>query len=126
MPLWLRTDPSGSRPLPPAGVVHKTGRTTGTTEGELRTAGTLIRVLYSGSQFAFFRDQFVVKPTRDNDGPFCDTGDSGSVVANLENEAIGLLVGVSPAQDAVVNPLDQVLDEVSQVLGSPLRLVTHP
>jgi len=76
--------------------VWKVGRTTGVTVGTIGSA----RLRFVAVDFAFgtlfFDDVFEV--TGDNGQPFSIGGDSGSLVLNASNEAVGLLfAGADPS-----------------------------
>jgi Peptidase family S64 len=69
---------------------QKFGRTTGYTQGKVFSIHLSIWVKYSAkSQEAFFKDQFLIIPT--DNSSFVKSGDSGSLVADFENKAIGLI-----------------------------------
>lgn len=100
--------------------VRKTGRTTGCTQGGIVTVGTLVWVTYPGVGRALFDDQFVVHrraaqfPTP---GLFADAGDSGAVVVDTSNRAVGLLCAVdSQTGNTVVNPIAYVLNQLGVTL----------
>lgn len=95
----------------PAGVgqaelgmpLRKSGRTTGTTRGELLAFDTTIDVAYSPKHSARFDGQLVA-------GPMSQGGDSGSLVfSGLSLDAIGLLFAGS-ASTTIFSPLQDVLD----------------
>lgn len=69
---------------------QKFGRTTGYTRGKIFSIHLSIWVKYSarGAE-AFFKDQFLIIPT--DGSSFVKSGDSGSLVADDENNAIGLI-----------------------------------
>lgn len=100
--------------------VHKAGRTTGWTEGEIVNVAVAIPVGYGGGS-AFFVDQIGIQPTADNNGPFSAAGDSGSGIFNVDHELVGLLFAGSPGR-TIANPIDEVMTQITAALGrGPLR-----
>ena len=67
--------------------VKKAGRTTGLTDGVITSTNFDVTVNYR-PDLASFENQIVVRGLH---GPFSDGGDSGSVVVDAENRAVGLL-----------------------------------
>ncbi len=84
--------------------VRKSGRTTGLTEGEINSLDTTIEVGY-GSQVAVFEHQLLA-------GDMSDPGDSGSLVVDENNRAVGLLFAGSTTV-TVLNPIDAVLSALN-------------
>lgn len=72
--------------------VQKTGRTTRHTRGRITATDVTLRVGYSTGSL-IFTDQFLVSGDRGN---FSDGGDSGSLIVDTENRAVGLLFAGSP------------------------------
>lgn len=70
-------------------VLHKTGRTTNYTTGRITAINATVDVNYGGGRVARFRDQIIT--TAMSAG-----GDSGSLVADRDNFAVGLLFAGSP------------------------------
>jgi hypothetical protein len=122
-------------------AARKFGRTTGYTEGRVFSICLDIRVRYDRTgQLAFFQNQFLIEPTLPRFTKFVDKGDSGSLVVDGEQHAIGLifagmsgaagLQAASPAPEAsaridpainkaqrvegygVANPISEVLDRL--------------
>lgn len=100
---------------PPQGVhepavglhVHKSGRTTGTTEGRITHVGATLRVGYGPGRTATFEDQLVI-----SDGRFSAPGDSGSAIVAVEDgqvKLVGLLFG-GGATVTVANRIDHVFE----------------
>lgn len=77
--------------------VHKTGRTTNYTTGRVTAINATVDVGYGGGKVARFRDQIVTTV-------LSRPGDSGSLVANRDNMAVGLLY----AGSAVATILNQI------------------
>ena len=73
-------------------VVRKSGRTTRLTEGRITATDVTLRVGYSDG-FLVFTDQFLVTGVRTG---FSGPGDSGSLIVDAENHAVGLLFAGSP------------------------------
>lgn len=65
-------------------AVKKSGRTTGVTHGRVTHVAARIIVGFSGGRSATFTDQFLISP-------ISSPGDSGSLVLNRQNQAVGLL-----------------------------------
>ena len=73
-------------------VVRKSGRTTRYTEGRITATDVTLRVGYSDG-FLVFTDQFLIGGSR---GAFSGPGDSGSLIVDAKNDAVGLLFAGSP------------------------------
>ncbi len=71
--------------------VRKSGRTTRYTEGTVTATDVTLRVGYSEGALVF-TDQFLVGAR----GGFSGPGDSGSLIVDAENRAVGLLFAGSP------------------------------
>ena len=84
-------------------TVRKSGRTTGLTEGRITAIGATVRVVY-GDQAATFREQLVA-------GPMSRPGDSGSLLVDAANRAVGLLFAGSD-RSTVFNPIAAVRDSL--------------
>ena len=78
-------------------LLHKTGRTTNYTTGRITAVNATVDVNFGGGKVARFRDQILTTPMSAG-------GDSGSIVADRENFAVGLLFAGSP----VVTILNQI------------------
>jgi hypothetical protein len=81
-------------------VLQKTGRTTNYTTGRITTVNATVDVNYGGGLVARFRDQILTTPMSAG-------GDSGSIVADNENFAVGLLFAGSP-QVTILNQIQHV------------------
>ncbi|TGE32209.1 hypothetical protein [Desulfosporosinus sp. Sb-LF] len=81
--------------------VKKSGRTTGLTHARIIAVNVIIDVDYDG-RILKFKDQILT----DN---FDEPGDSGSLVLNEFNWAVGLLFAGSE-NVTIINPIDPVLD----------------
>lgn len=91
--------------------VEKSGRTTGLTHGIIRDISFTGWVDYQ-FYFAKFVDQIVVEPIGDD--PFSLPGDSGSLVVDSDNNAVGLLfAGDAERGTAILNPISLVFDTLN-------------
>jgi len=73
-------------------AVRKFGRTTGYTEGQVFSINLDIWIKYDRTgQSAFFHDQFLIEPSLPVFTRFVAGGDSGSLVVDAEQHAIGLV-----------------------------------
>lgn len=81
-------------------LLHKTGRTTNYTAGRITAVNVTVDVNYGGGRVARFRDQIITTPMSAG-------GDSGSLVADRENFAVGLLFAGSP-QVTILNQIQHV------------------
>jgi hypothetical protein len=107
-------------------AVRKCGRTTGYTEGRIFSIDLDIWIGYDRTrQSAFFKNQFLIEPASPAYSSFVDKGDSGSIVIDAGQRAIGLVfAGTSADQQTtgaqaqlvqgcgVVNPISEVLDRL--------------
>ncbi len=84
--------------------VRKSGRTTGLTDGEINSLDTTVEVGY-GSQVAVYEHQILT-------GDMSDPGDSGSLIVDGNNRAVGLLFAGSTTV-TVINPIDAVLSALN-------------
>lgn len=81
-------------------LLHKTGRTTNYTTGRITAVNATVDVNYGGGKVARFRDQIITTPMSAG-------GDSGSLVADRANFAVGLLFAGSP-QVTILNQIQHV------------------
>lgn len=89
--------------LPQIGLpVQKTGRTTGHTQDTIRFIENTVKVRYGLFQSAIFTGQIIA-------GPMSAGGDSGSVVLDMDRNAIGLLFAGSSSV-SIISPIVDVLD----------------
>lgn len=82
--------------------IRKSGRTTGLTTGEIKAVGATIKVNYGDGLFLKFVDQIVASP-------MSEPGDSGALVVDRNNKAVGLLFAGSN-KSTIINPIQPVLD----------------
>ncbi len=115
--------------IPIGAFCKKVGRTTGYTEGNIISTNLDIWTSYSGeNKKSFFKDQILVAPTHAFK-KFVGAGDSGSLVVNAENKAIGLIYAGTDSNTiienrekvfpsirlenfGVANPISEVLDKL--------------
>jgi hypothetical protein len=103
--------------------VHKAGRTTGWTEGQVTQLAVVTDVRYRAGS-ARFRGQLGIAPSSDNSGPFSKAGDSGSGIVNEHQQLVGLLFAGSETR-TLANPIQGVLDALKGALGvGSLTVVT--
>lgn len=75
-------------------VVRKFGRTTGYTEGRIFSIYLDIWIRYDRTgQSAFFDNQILIEPTLPRYTKFVSKGDSGSLVVDAKQHAVGLIFG---------------------------------
>ncbi len=92
---------TGTVPATIGMAVKKSGRTTGLTQGTITVMDATIDVGYGGSRVATFEHQLLT-----ND--MSDPGDSGSLLVDEQNRAVGLLFAGSD-EVTVYNPIETVL-----------------
>ncbi|HHW91323.1 MAG TPA: hypothetical protein GX735_01335 [Firmicutes bacterium] len=102
---------NGVETMKPGLKVQKSARTTGLTRGEIKTIATTLRVQMAPDTYAIFTDQAVADLQSAG-------GDSGSLVLDEENNAVGLLFAGSDKY-TIINQINYVLDQlgVSLVTG---------
>lgn len=88
-------------------TLRKSGRTSGLTTGQVTALAATLRVEMHTGVFALFRDQIVA-------GLKSQGGDSGSLVLNENNEAVGLLFAGSE-RATIVNRIQNVMDQLQIV-----------
>lgn len=93
------------------GTVKKAGRTTGLTTGTITATNATVKISYSNGKTALFQNQIISTA-------MSSPGDSGSLLLNSNNYAIGLLFAGSTST-TVYNPINTVLS----ALG--IKLVTR-
>ncbi len=88
--------------------VHKSGRTTGHTNGTISQIDVTVQVSYGTNKTATFVDQLMA-------GNMSAGGDSGSAVLNTQNEIIGLLFAGS-SNSTIFNRIQNVFDALNVTL----------
>ncbi|MBS1794316.1 MAG: hypothetical protein JSS81_10705 [Acidobacteria bacterium] len=103
---------------------RKFGRTTGYTEGRVFSIHLSIWVKYSARGEAFFKDQFLILPARG--GSFVRHGDSGSLLVDRENRALGLLFAGAGAKTVLqFADVEQALDLENIVIGQTPKIENY-
>jgi hypothetical protein len=75
-------------------AARKFGRTTGYTEGRIFSIYLDIWIRYDrAGKSAFFRDQLLIEPTLPTFSKFVSKGDSGSLLVDAKQHALGLIFG---------------------------------
>ena len=94
------------RDIKPGEAARKFGRTTGYTEGRLFSIYLDIWIRYDRTgQSAFFQNQVLIEPALPRFAKFVSKGDSGSVVVDAAQHAVGLIfAGASEAQESTSVP----------------------
>ena len=82
-------------------AVKKSGRTTELTQDSIQILDATVNVQYGEGKLATFSGQIVA-------GPMSQGGDSGSLVVDLQNRAVGLLFAGSD-QSTIFNPIKDVV-----------------
>ena len=82
--------------------IQKSGRTTGHTTGKIRAVQATVKVNYGENKVLIFEDQIVANA-------MSKPGDSGSLVLDMKNRAVGLLFAGSTLS-TVINPIKPVLE----------------
>jgi hypothetical protein len=88
----------------PGNMVQKSGRTTGLTNGKIKSVGTVLQVEMDREEKVWFSDQVVTEL-------ISQPGDSGSLVLDMENRAVGLLFAGSDKL-TVINRISNVMDRL--------------
>lgn len=83
-------------------TVKKSGRTTGLTIGKIRAINSTVKVNYGEGRILLFEKQIIASK-------MSEPGDSGSLVVDHRNRAVGLLFAGSN-QSTIINPINQVLE----------------
>jgi hypothetical protein len=90
--------------------VKKSGRTSGVTSGRVRVMHTTLKVDMDDNRYAVFEDQIVTDMVS-------KPGDSGSLVVNEYNEAVGLLFAGSD-RSAIFSPIQNVLNALEVTIAT--------
>ncbi len=88
--------------------VRKSGRTTGLTSGVIQQVDVTARVSFGADRVAVFEDQLMA-------GSMAQGGDSGSVVTDTQNNAVGLLFAGS-SSTTIVNRIQNVFSQLGVTL----------
>lgn len=84
--------------------IVKSGRSSGVTRSTIKVLQATVKVVLDEGLTGLFSDQFVT-------GPIAQPGDSGSLILDKENYAVGLLFAGSD-QTTVGNYIQNVLDKL--------------
>lgn len=107
---------SGCAACNPGDRIYKLGRTTGTTEGRVRSVNLRgLRIPYQQGT-AVFHGQIEIQCV--NDGSFAEGGDSGAIAVNGDGMAIGLVFAGQGGRTGLTyaNPIHRVLEELDVTL----------
>lgn len=94
-----------------ATVVQKTGRTTDYTVGQVAAINATVNVGFGGGQVARFVEQIIITP-----GGFSAGGDSGSLITDINEVAVGLLFAGSSTH-TIANYIENVLNMLYVVIS---------
>ena len=84
--------------------IKKSGRTTGLTRSKIKVIDASVEVKMSENESTVFSDQIVAEP-------FSSAGDSGSLILDEDNNAVGLLFAGSN-RATVCNKIDNVMNQL--------------
>jgi hypothetical protein len=88
---------TAAKDIEPGEPVRKFGRTTGYTEGQVFSICLDIWIRYDRTgHSAFFHDQVLIEPTLPEFNRFVSGGDSGSLLVDAEQNAVGLIFAGAP------------------------------
>jgi hypothetical protein len=100
---------SGSQSVSLNDPVRKSGAKSGLTAGKVRVKNLSVIVDYPGGVQALFDDQVGIVSTKGGKN-FSEQGDSGSIVVDSQDRAVGLLMSCLSGTDlTIANPIQQVL-----------------
>lgn len=100
---------SGAQSISLGASVRKSGAKTGLTKGKIRLNNLSVIVDYPGGVQALFDGQLGIIGTEVGKN-FSDQGDSGSIVVDDQNCAVGLLISCLSGVDlTIANPIQEVL-----------------
>lgn len=109
-------------------AVRKFGRTTGYTEGRIFSIDLDIWIRYDRTgQLAFFQEQFLIEPAAPEYTKFVAKGDSGSLVVDEKQHAIGLIFGgAAELPESLASLPDQnAQHSADQTAGKPQRIESY-
>ena len=112
----------------PGQVVQKYGRTTAYTEGTVDSINVTVNVGYDNGT-ALFQDQIIIRGRRQRgkryvSASFSDGGDSGSLIVDGNNNAVGLLFAGNSTV-TIANPINDVLDAFSDVNNGYIMMIDN-
>lgn len=89
----------------PGETVRKFGRTTGYTTGRVLSIYLDIRIRYDRTgKSAFFQDQILIEPTKPDFDRFVAPGDSGALLVDAHQHAVGLIFAGTANPDGATAP----------------------
>jgi hypothetical protein len=102
---------------PPLGLrVKKQGCISGTTTGKLKIKNLSVIIKYDTGEEALFDKQLGIISTEPSN--FAERGDSGSIVVDDNENAVGLLFSITQGVDlSFVNPVEAILNELQIALA---------
>lgn len=109
-------------------AVRKFGRTTGYTEGQVLSIYLDIWIRYDRTgQSAFFQNQFLIEPALPQFTKFVSGGDSGSLVVDAQQHAIGLIfAGMSELPETPRVPSNtKAVAEIDPAIDRPKRIENY-
>jgi hypothetical protein len=109
-------------------AARKFGRTTGYTEGCIFSIYLDIWIRYDRTgQSAFFQNQFLIEPSQPQFSKFVAKGDSGSLVVDSQQYAIGLIFGgMSEAPESMqALPNTEATMRIDPVTSKPKRIESY-
>jgi hypothetical protein len=109
-------------------AVRKFGRTTGYTEGKIFSICLDIRIRYDRTgKSAFFQDQFLIEPDLPQFTKFVSGGDSGSLLVDADQHAIGLIfAGMSELPESLRPPSNtKPVTETDSPTERPKRIESY-
>lgn len=109
-------------------AARKFGRTTGYTEGHIFSIYLDIWIRYERTgQSAFFQNQFLIEPSLPKFAKFVAKGDSGSLLVDAEQHAIGLIfAGMSESPEkARALPDVEATVEIGPTASKPKRIESY-
>jgi hypothetical protein len=117
-----------TKDIEPGEAARKFGRTTGYTEGSVFSICLDLWIRYDRTgQSAFFQDQFLIEPSLPDFQKFVAKGDSGSLVVDANQYAIGLIFGgMSELPEAMrVSPNIAGVAETEPPIDKPKRIESY-
>ncbi|HWN09511.1 MAG TPA: hypothetical protein VNO50_09640 [Pyrinomonadaceae bacterium] len=99
---------------------RKFGRTTGYTEGSVFSIYLDIWIRYDRTgQSAFFQDQILIQPATPNSSKFVSKGDSGSLLVDSQQSALGLIFGGMSELPETLQRLDKAESKPEKNRSAP-------
>jgi hypothetical protein len=108
-------------------AVCKFGRTTGFTQGKVFSICLDIWIRYDRTgQSAFFQDQFLIEPDLPQFTKFVSGGDSGSLLVDAQQHAIGLIfAGMSELPESLRRSNTKAVAEIDPATDRPKRIESY-